>query len=539
MSAERLAIGCALALMAVAELPAVAADPADLAGDATVSAELTTVVELHEDRDPFVGNEAPRQADTSERIDLRAANAGWTAVTVLTAYGRLGTADDPARRDVVDLEELSVGGPLTKGLHVQGGDLRPRFGRGLLLDFTSCCERAGPASTLRGARVVFETGPVELTALGGVVHVAPLDPVSEMVLEPRDDSLAGARLVVRPVDWASVALHAVAASLAPPEGVTSASAELAGAAIELRSSGSGTAVFAEAAIESLSIDGHAQPGTAALLALDQDLGPVTLLVEAKSYEQFDLSSLTPTLVVPEGPPPLGGWPGPPVVRYHAPPTLERPGEMLPADTNTLGGRATATVRMTRSLTLQAAWVRQFFFAARGDEDRGFARGTSVQHPYGEARLSLPSGVDVAVGGGATRSVDAQTRELQAWANHLEARAELPIGAGASIAVQADWRRRLHQGRESTLAGAGVTLRLGSAASVGARYEWSDEVPDLTQGDAIQPRRHFVSLEARGRVGAIELFGLVGSTPGGLRCLDGACRTVPPFVGARLGARARF
>ena len=65
------------------------------------------------------------------------------------------------------------------------------------------------------------------------------------------------------------------------------------------------------------------------LAFVYTAGPVTILLEGKDYNRFDFGTLAPTFEAPDGAiPPVGGWPMSPVVRYHAPPTLDRVSHVL-------------------------------------------------------------------------------------------------------------------------------------------------------------------------------------------------------------------
>lgn len=515
----------------------------------SASFEGKTTLESHDDRDAFEGNSPRRGAEGIGRLDLRLRSADWIFSVVGTGFGRITERDDPARDDVIDLEEISLAGPLGQDLRVLVGDSRPRFGRGLVLDMASgggCCGGASAvAVTLRGARADLTAGPTTLTALGGLVHLPPLDPGTELRLESRNDAIGGARVQVRPSTHTAFALQYAAASLEPPEGVQAAGQQIAGVSAEIQPSGSGLGLYVEGAYSVRTIDARPQPGTALYLAADYSAGPVTFLIEGKDYNRFDFATLAPVFVAPDGAiPPIGGWPMAPAVRYHAPPTLERMGELLPADTNTLGGRGTVTLRVTREVTLDAAYVKQFYFHARGDEPRAgpngyFGRGTESQHVYGGVRAALDSGFELRAAGGVSGSVNVETGEEHAHANHGEVETEIPVTAGWSVGASADLRVRRYIGAEATLGSIGVSVRSPQGIRVGGRYEYSDEFKDYDPDDQVVPRRHYVSVDGRVPLGRHEVFAYLGSTAGGLRCLDGTCRMLPPFHGFRVGAILRF
>lgn len=528
--------------------PAARADVPFLQEPTSASFEGTTTIESHDDRDAYDGNEPRRGAEGIGRLDLRLTSAGWMLSTVGTGFGRITARDDPARDDVVDLEEISLGGPLVRDLRVQLGDSRPRFGRGLVLDLSSgggCCAGPSPAITLRGVRADLDAGATTLTAMGGWVHLPPLDKSTELRLLPRNDTIGAARVQVQPTPRTSFALHYAAASLEAPEGTQAAGQQLAGVSAEIQPRGEGIGMYVEAAYSIRTIDARPQPGTGMYLAFDYTAGPVTILLEGKDYNRFEFGTLAPTFEAPDGAiPPVGGWPMSPVVRYHAPPTLDRMGELLPVDTNTMGGRGTVTLRLVREVTLDVAYVKQFYFHARGDEPRSgpngyFGRGTESQHVYGELRAALPSGFELTAGGGISGSVNVETGEDHARATHGNVETEIPVTAGWSVAGSAELRVRRYIGQDATLGGVGVSVRSPQGIKVGGRYEYSDEFKDWDPNDSVVPRRSFVSVDARVPLGRHEVFAFLGSTAGGLRCLDGACRILPPFHGFRVGATLRF
>jgi hypothetical protein len=293
------------------------------------------------------------------------------------------------------------------------------------------------------------------------------------------------------------------------------------------------------------LDARPQPGTGLYLAADYTAGPVTILLEGKDYNRFDFATLTSTFRPPEGAiPPAGGWPMAPAVRYHAPPTLEREGELLPIDTNTLGTRGTISLRVTREVTMGVAYVKQFYFHARGDEPRAgpngyFGRGTESQHLYGEIRAALPSGFEIRGGGGFSSQVNVETEEDHSRGQHAHLETEIPVTAGWSVAGSSELRLRTYIGEESTLGSVAVSVRSPQGIRGGLRFEYSDEFKDFDPDDEVVPRRNFVSVDARVPFGRHEAFAFLGSTAGGLRCMDGVCRMVPPFHGFRVGATLRF
>lgn len=524
------------------------ADLPFLQASTSASFEGTTTIESHDDRDAFDGNEPRRGAEGIGRLDLRLTSADWIFSVVGTGYGRITEREDPARRDVVDLEEISLAGPVVRDLRVVLGDSRPRFGRGLVLDLSGggmCCSGDAQTVSLRGARADLEAGATTLTALGGFIHLPPLDKATELPLIARNDSMGGARVLVRPTARTSFALHYVAASLEAPEGSQAAGQQVAGIAAEIQPRGEGLGMYVEGAYSMRTIDARPQPGTGLYLAVDYTAGPVTFLLEGKDYNRFDFATLTSTFEPPDGAiPPVGGWPMAPAVRYHSPPTLERMGELLPTDTNTLGGRGTVTLRITREVTLDVAYVKQFYFHARGDEPRAgpngyFGRGTESQHVYGEIRGALESGFEIRAGGGVSGSVNVETHEDHARTQHAHVETEVPVTAGWSVAGSGELRLRTYIGQEATLGAVGLAVRSPQGIRGGFRYEYSDEFKDFDPDDQVVPRRNFVSVDARVPLGRHEIFAFLGSTAGGLRCLDGVCRMLPPFHGFRFGATLRF
>ncbi|MBI2896758.1 MAG: hypothetical protein HYY06_24590 [Deltaproteobacteria bacterium] len=510
------------------------------------SVEAATMIESHDDRDGFVGNSPRGGAEAIGRLDFRMTSARWVLTTVGTGFAPLTDRDDPTRRDVVDLEEASLAGAITDRLRVVIGDHRPRFGRGLVLDVGSTSGQ-GHGSTpvvLRGARADLDAGPTTLTALGGLVHLAPVDRVTDLVVEPRNDVIGGARVEVRPTKRTTVSLEYAAASLGAPEGAVAAGEQLMGIAAELSPGGFGLGLYFEGVYQSLAVDARQLPGTGLYLAADYTAGPVTILLEGKDYNRFSFGSLTPTFVPPEGAEaPPEGWPTIPPVRYHSPPTLERMGELQHGETNALGGRASITLRVTRGLTLEAAVVRQFHFDAVGDEPRSgpngyFSRGVDSLHLYGGARIH-GNGIDLTAGGGGSSGTDGETGDEHLRGRHADAAMEIQIVRGWTAAVSGEWRDRVTMGEPATIGSVGLSVRSPGGITVGGRYEYSDELKDEDPNDVVVPRRHYSSVEAKVPFGRHEAFAMFGGTAGGVRCLDGTCREVPPFQGFRAGMVLRF
>jgi hypothetical protein len=260
-------------------------------------------------------------------------------------------------------------------------------------------------------------------------------------------------------------------------------------------------------------------------------GPATLLLEGKAY-----GALTP--LVPDLDAPAFS-----TVAYSSPPTVERVQQVLEnAQRDIAGGRA--RVDWTFSPTLVA-------FASYGvfRDWQGYADPATLQvvpgivhDPYAgvEARWGGTRSWMIVAAGWRTVTIDgafpgAGTRVR--GDGHLDVNLTHAVDKRWSLILHAlHEERSKHESalldeafREGTV---DAGFRLRPWLSVSAGYDYTTE--------PIQPRRDYVHGNVAWDItpaSSVQLF--VGSARGGLRCVSGVCRVVPPFEGFKLIATLRL
>jgi hypothetical protein len=250
------------------------------------------------------------------------------------------------------------------------------------------------------------------------------------------------------------------------------------------------------------------------------------------------------------------------IQYAEAPTLELPGQIIPAASNTAGGRILLehTLKKTR-VTLFANYLG-YAYALINDEDMFDPNvGEMAHHGYVGLRWrDTERGSEVqALGGyrweGFQRASDADTKPYTRKLPHAEIYINQVVaktrGLSHSLSLRGEWRyERIQKGgapskyfhRGNVILGYGLTPFF-TLALIGG---YSSEFPALEDGVQLHPqpcddedncsRKPHLWPGGELRFNFLEgsfVRVFVGRQVGGLLCVNGSCRNLPDFEGARI------
>lgn len=283
---------------------------------------------------------------------------------------------------------------------------------------------------------------------------------------------------------------------------------------------------------------YVENGIAAYLSNSLTFGSTFVLLEGKYYDNYvvakDVSATT--------------------VQYSQAPTLERADQIIPAASNTAGGRILVEHTLPNRLTLVFNYLG-YAYALQNDEDMFDPNvGEMAHHGYVGLRWrNLEKGSEIqAFGGyrweGFQRPRDGWERPYTRKLPHGEFYINKQIGKTGNLAhslsLRWEWRyERVHKGaappkyfhRGNLILGYGMSPWL-TIAFIGG---YSSEFPPLDgqlhpqPGETDKPHLwpggevRFNFLESS----FLRVF--VGRQVGGLLCVNGSCRLLPDFEGARM------
>lgn len=506
--------------------------------------------------DPALAVDPDNVFDLRNRLNLRL-RAGWLSAGLRLDGAWFPNPPSGQYQNDLRIEELYFTAR-KGGFTLTAGDDYVALGRGMALALRKVDE-VGFDVTLRGAHAGFRSAKLAARLDAGVTNVANVDNVDEKRVPDPHDLVASGRLEYSPTPKLRFALHGVdierrhspvSRALVEPFDVLARddldprpiSGErfirswILGGSFEALSLGERVSLYAEfdyltnrSSREALSgrVDheehGYALYGSASVYA-----GPVTLLVEAKHYDEFELAS-TPHPSTAQVSGITTTFP------YIAPPTLERAGQRVANNTDVSG----AHIRLDYRLPPAARGHRQNVFVSLAgfvdapEQDHttvhGYAgwdfkhaRGHRVQLQAGTRLEHAPSGSDVGL-----RMV------------HLDADAFVLLGARHDLQVH--WSHEFHDKNPD----AGLTRDRFVEGTAYVTWDFTPHWAFTAQLD------YLTSDERRGspvfpgawvmyrfnQSSFVRVFG--GRSKGGLKCAGGICRIFPDFEGVKLEATARF
>lgn len=450
------------------------------------------------------------------------------------------------------LERMSA--RLRFGRHrLYAGDFPIQVGRGIVLSLRKVSE-FGIDDALRGVRLQLRLHEdVELDLFGGVVNVNNIDEVIDTPVSDPRDRVVGGRIEGRILDVVDVGAHGVLLFPLSADGSTDqdllggAWTGMVGGTIELTSLFDRLSIYIEGdgLIRTLAAGGE-EEGFALYSSLDLSLGRVTLFGELKWYENFQVMGTVTEGRVLEGesvPRPLS-----------QPPTIEREDQPVLNNTDVLGGRLRADVRLPLDFLVyaNAAYVH-------GRRDNLL----DTFHVYAGLEYRLSEGrVSGTLSGGYRREFGRQERDdppdwdrVTTELYHLELSTAVRLVGRHALHLSFDhetWNKPGTEGDHIYHRGTvSVGYDFGSMLSVSVAYEYDTAVDYNVYSDVQDAecrtwevttavRQHFGFAEIRYQPRRwLDLRLRGGTMRGGLRCLSGICRVFPNFTGVRFESVLRF
>jgi hypothetical protein len=449
-----------------------------------------------------------------------------------------GAAPDPFE-NVYEPEKLTLTVRAGKA-RIELGDHYQTLGRGFLLSLKRMDE-LGLDTSLRGARMDYRDEILLLTTFGGFTNTVNLDSTSWKRLDDPNDLIAGGRLGVRLPFGLEVAGQGLVLSHRrdfPPENDHAAQQTWGvGGTLDWPSIGAYAefdylrrqdVIFLPENELAVDYQDESDDAYAAFLGWVKGLGPVTVLAEAKWQHDFALMA-TPG----EG----DGTRGVAAVPYNTPPTLERDGLPISPHESGLGGRVKLSFTLEALHAVAHAGYTRYLDPPGEVSDH--ADIESIDHGFINWEQHLMNNRVSAelTGGFRHEAKKAAQPDFRLW--YVEGKLSLPLAAGHSLDLIAQHLDFLHDASgpfledEAYMEGTtGLTYTLFTHVLLSAALDYSTS-PSYD-------REWFPSGSVEWKYsGASSIKALYGMYRGGLRCVGGVCRLLPPFNGAWLQWVHRF
>ncbi|HWM87519.1 MAG TPA: DUF6029 family protein [Kofleriaceae bacterium] len=465
------------------------------------------------------------------RLNLSRQLAPWHA-SVRLDTSTFVDAPDPGIEDRYTVEKASAGWR-GRSLDVIAGDAYVSFGRGLALSLRKLDE-LGIDTTLRGAKLLVHHGPAAGTVAFGYANINNVDEATSTSVDDPYDLIGGAQGQVLVADRVNLGAYGAAVlfhdplGLVPTDRYTDRSFQY-GVTVDAPRATQRFGFYLEAMGQEVTSEPTAQHprGFALYGSATGYLGKATLLFEGKAYG--DLTPLSPNL----------GAPAFDAVSYSSPPTVERVQQTIenPA-TEIAGGRVRLDWSFSPALLAYVNYGAFRDWHGYSDPDSGDIEAGTIHDPYAglEARWDQARSWAIASAGWRVVLLDTEGGAVRRD-GHVEVDVSQALDARWSITARALHEERLvHESalleedfRQGTLS---AGFRLRPSLTVAGGYDYTTE--------PTQPRRDYLNAS----IGwdftpSSGLRLLVGSARGGLKCISGVCRVLPPFEGVKLSATLRF
>lgn len=421
------------------------------------------------------------------------------------------------------------------------GDFYVQFGRGIALALRKIDE-LGVDTALRGARVDLHLpGNAETTLVAGTTNIVNVDEVNRRMVPDPADQIVGGRTEGTIADFATVGAHGVVLVPAVPSRPAEGHDRIGNGGVDLSIPDipGGFSLVLEGDLQFRRLGG-VDPGLGDRshrpVALYGDLGwtggPLSLTAEAKSY--YDFAPLE------GGNDPFSGLP----YTYTQPPTAERADQQVPTSRSIRGGRIRADLRIPGTSHAVFANYAQSRTRKTDTEADGFALTDEViyQHAYAGLELRLNGDQTIAQGSGGLRlEDDAEKDHNVRRLIHGEIDFTTPVFGpwGLHLSwVHESWRQKNPvASRGDILYSRGTAVAevdYGSTAAAALAFEYDDE----NDREGLRTIYWFGDVRWTATQN-LTLHAIYGTQRGGLKCVNGVCRTFPSFAGARLEAVVRY
>ncbi|MFH1437044.1 MAG: hypothetical protein ABIJ56_15145 [Pseudomonadota bacterium] len=461
------------------------------------------------------------------------------------------TPEAPVGREYTDDYRVERIGAVLKpvqGLKVNLGDFYAQLGKGILLSLRKVDE-FGMETALRGAKVDYTYKIVSFSVLGGVTNINNIDEQDNYFNEDPMDRVVGTRVSIRPHRRVKLQVHGLLLNWQEEKFQETFSPMAYGTGLMLEANLWPGKLTAEAEFDVLwrqkvTLDdatgtpglNEYQRGEAAYLNVHGTFGPVSLLLEGKWYEDFLIT---------------GSKVGDTTITYNQAPTTERSDQEVHADWNVYGGRFKADWRIFENLSIYANLsggdYAPLTHVADGDDSKRLAY---YLHTYAGLQMFWNSGLsELSVSGGYRREMEPKKsfvpeEDVEGWDKkvelyHVEAKLLYYVSSGWSIyysLLHESWGRKLavdfvNYSRGTQIIG----VNLSGVMSLAAAFEYDTELLK-------SPFKRNLYGWLQAKFYPAESLVLVmkgGLERGGLKCVSGVCKNVPPFAGFKLDVIYRY
>ncbi len=477
--------------------------------------------------------------DWLNRLQL---DAAWREVTFMARLDSAVFANAPTEapgstrfqrrllhryRDRLDFEKAALTYS-NRWIDVTVGDLYTTYGRGLVLALRKL-DVLGIDTTARGASVTGKLGDLTLNALGGFGNVVNVDSAIGRWADDPNDLILGAHADYRFGKWVAPAINASWVRLAKnstdaPQTNQDQTASISGS-LELPNLFNHGSAYAEYARQHKLVNDRGYDSSALYASAVLTFGITTILAEYKDYRRYvPIATSIDPLKAPE----LAL-----TDTYTALPTLERLEQAVLNNSDVTGPRVRVDVAVTETIIP--------FVSVAAFDDRGF--NVRIFDPYGGCEFSWQEGRSRAsVSGGIRPSYhDAPgffgfgEPSSSVW--HVKYLASQWLTGPFSLELNG-----LHMSHKDDVGGrwvpwmegqAYLSLKRAGVFSAAVGYEYYTEAPETT-------RTQYLNFNAAYTLNPNLTFrAMVGGQRGGIKCVNGICRTYPAFDGARLEIVAKY
>lgn len=468
------------------------------------------------------------------RLNVSTVRAAWQAALRLDTATFLSPPPGPpdvAGRYTLEKATLAFAG---RTLEVTAGDAYISLGRGLGLSLRKVDE-LGIDTTLRGAKLLVHQGDLAGTLAIGYANINNVDEATGTSVGDPYDLIGGIQGQLMLADRLSLGAYGAAVlfrdslGLVPTDAYTDRSVQL-GVTADAPRLTDRFGCYLEAMAQAVRTEPAADDalGLGLYGTATGYLGKATLLFEGKAYGA--LTPLRPDL----------GLPAFGAVAYTSPPTVERVLQVIEnPHRNIAGGRVRLDWSFSPVLVAYANYGLFRDWQGYADpEVVGVIRPGTIHDPYlgVEARWNDARSWAIVSGGWRLVILD-ESGAVVRGDGHLELDVAQALDDRWSLTLHAlHEERKKHESpildeefREGTLS---AGFRLRPWVTVAGGYDYTTE--------PTQRRRDYFHANLGWDItpsSSLRLF--VGSARGGLRCVSGVCRVLPPFEGVKLTATLRF
>lgn len=465
------------------------------------------------------------------RLNLSAVQGAWRGGLRLDTATFL-SSPAPAVEQRYTLEKLALDWT-GRALEVTAGDAYVSFGRGLGLSLRKLDE-LGIDTTLRGAKLLVHQGDFAGTLALGYANINNVDEATGTSADDPYDLVAGLQgQVMLAQRWnlggyAAAVAFRDALGLVPVDPYTDRSYQL-GVTVDAPRATERFGFYLEGMSQIVRTEPEADEplgfglyGTATAY-----LGQATLLFEGKAYGA--LTPLSPSIDAPAFD----------AVSYNSPPTVERVLQVIENPHRDIaGGRLRLDWSSSPALLAFASYGLFRDWHGYADPDTvGDIRPGTIHDPYAGVEVRWNQACSWAIASGGWRVVMLDAGAVVRGDGHLELDVAHALDDNWSLTLHALHQERAkresqildEEFREGTIS---AGFRLRPWISVAGGYDYTTE--------PTQPQRDYFHANLGWDItpsSSVRLF--AGSARGGLKCVSGVCRILPPFEGVKLTATLRF